>query len=460
MRFVFRLVVAAAHRHHSQQANMAAKLADALLARDRAALSRAITLAESRAPRHREAINTMLNALLPRRAGLRSSLRIGISGPPGAGKSTLIEALGNELLSRGNALAVLAIDPSSSRSGGSILGDKTRMPTLAADRRAFVRPSPTRGALGGVARRTEDAILLCECAGYDRVIVETVGVGQSEVAVAGMVDVFVLLVPPAAGDELQGIKRGIMELADIVIVTKADGPLRAAAGKAASQLRSALKVMQPRSPHWNTRVLQVSALSQLRAPQPQFDIGGETGDDDESGSGDGESGSGDAPKDGTGDRDGAGARASDSTKLDSGPTKLDTGPTKLDSDSTKLDSGPTKLDSGRSKRRAAALVESVATVADCLDEFQAVMTAAGAHTRRREAQATLSVRTHALAALLERLGEEGEVEALVRTLAAQTARGTLAASQAGALIAARVLGGGAPLRPSLEAAKAIRSDPT
>ena len=395
---------------------MATKLAEALLARDRAALSRAITLAESRAPRHREAINTMLNALLPRRAGLRSSLRIGISGPPGAGKSTLIEALGNELLSRGNALAVLAIDPSSSRSGGSILGDKTRMPTLAADRRAFVRPSPTRGALGGVARRTEDAILLCECAGYDRVIVETVGVGQSEVAVAGMVDVFVLLVPPAAGDELQGIKRGIMELADIVIVTKADGPLRAAAGKAASQLRSALKVMQPRSPHWNTRVLQVSALSQLRAPQPQFDIGGETGDDGESGSGDGESV----------------ARASDSTKLDS----------------------------GRSKRRAAALVESVATVADCLDEFQAVMTAAGAHTRRREAQATLSVRTHALAALLERLGEEGEVEALVSTLAAQTARGTLAASQAGALIAARVLGGGAPLRPSLEAAKAIRSDLT
>jgi len=402
---------------------MATKLAEALLARDRAALSRAITLAESRAPRHREAINTMLNALLPRRAGLRSSLRIGISGPPGAGKSTLIEALGNELLSRGNALAVLAIDPSSSRSGGSILGDKTRMPTLAADRRAFVRPSPTRGALGGVARRTEDAILLCECAGYDRVIVETVGVGQSEVAVAGMVDVFVLLVPPAAGDELQGIKRGIMELADIVIVTKADGPLRAAAGKAASQLRSALKVMQPRSPHWNTRVLQVSALSQLRAPQPQFDIGGETGDDGESGSGDGESGSGDGE---------SVARASDSTKLDS----------------------------GRSKRRAAALVESVATVADCLDEFQAAMTAAGAHTRRREAQATLSVRTHALAALLERLGEEGEVEALVRTLAAQTASGTLAASQAGALIAARVLGGGAPLRPSLEAAKAIRSDPT
>ena len=439
---------------------MATKLAEALLARDRAALSRAITLAESRAPRHREAINTMLNALLPRRAGLRSSLRIGISGPPGAGKSTLIEALGNELLSRGNALAVLAIDPSSSRSGGSILGDKTRMQTLAADRRAFVRPSPTRGALGGVARRTEDAILLCECAGYDRVIVETVGVGQSEVAVAGMVDVFVLLVPPAAGDELQGIKRGIMELADIVIVTKADGPLRAAAGKAASQLRSALKVMQPRSPHWNTRVLQVSALSQLRAPQPQFDIGGETGDDGESGSGDGESGSGDAPKDGTGARDGAGARASDSTKLDSGPTKLDSDSTKLDSDSTKLDNGPTKLDCGRSKRRAAALVESVATVADCLDEFQAVMTAAGAHTRRREAQATLSVRTHALAALLERLGEEGEVEALVSTLAAQTARGTLAASQAGALIAARVLGGGAPLRPSLEAAKAIRSDPT
>ena len=346
----------------------AARLAEALLARDRAALSRAITLAESRAPRHREAIDTMLNALLPRREGLRSSLRIGISGPPGAGKSTLIEALGNELLSRGNALAVLAIDPSSSRSGGSILGDKTRMPTLAADRRAFVRPSPTRGALGGVARRTEDAILLCECAGYNRVIVETVGVGQSEVAVAGMVDVFVLLIPPAAGDELQGIKRGIMELADIVIVTKADGPLRAAAGKAASQLRSALKVMQPRSPYWNTRVLQVSALSQLRAPQPLFDLGGETGDDGESGSDDGESGSGDAPRDGTGDRDGAGARARDATvdSVRSGSGR----------------SGSVRSDSCRPNRRAAALVESVATVADCLDEFEAVMMAAGAHTLR------------------------------------------------------------------------------
>ena len=345
----------------------AARLAEALLARDRAALSRAITLAESRAPRHREAIDTMLNALLPRREGLRS-LRIGISGPPGAGKSTLIEALGNELLSRGNALAVLAIDPSSSRSGGSILGDKTRMPTLAADRRAFVRPSPTRGALGGVARRTEDAILLCECAGYNRVIVETVGVGQSEVAVAGMVDVFVLLIPPAAGDELQGIKRGIMELADIVIVTKADGPLRAAAGKAASQLRSALKVMQPRSPYWNTRVLQVSALSQLRAPQPLFDLGGETGDDGESGSDDGESGSGDAPRDGTGDRDGAGARARDATvdSVRSGSGR----------------SGSVRSDSCRPNRRAAALVESVATVADCLDEFEAVMMAAGEHTLR------------------------------------------------------------------------------
>lgn len=220
----------------------AAKLAEALLRGERFALSRAITLVESRAPQHRSAVNTLLTAALPQRYAGTSSLRIGISGPPGAGKSTLIEALGNELLSRGNTLAVLAVDPSSTRSGGSVLGDKTRMPTLAADRRAFVRPSPAGGTLGGVARRTEDAMLLCECAGYDRIIVETVGVGQSEVAVAGMVDIFLLLIPPAAGDELQGIKRGIMELADVAIVTKADGELRGPAGQAASQLRAAFKV--------------------------------------------------------------------------------------------------------------------------------------------------------------------------------------------------------------------------
>ena len=219
-----------------------AKLAEALLRGERAALARSISLVESRAPRHRAVVEDLLCAVLGQRKTSESGLRIGISGPPGAGKSTLIEALGCELLRRNRSLAVLAVDPSSSRSGGSVLGDKTRMPTLSANRQAYVRPSPNRGALGGVARRTADAILLCECAGYDRIIVETVGVGQSEVAVAGMVDIFLLLVPPAAGDELQGIKRGIMELADVVIVTKADGELRTPAERAANQLRSAFKV--------------------------------------------------------------------------------------------------------------------------------------------------------------------------------------------------------------------------
>ena len=223
-------------------------LADRLIRGERAALARSLTLIESSARSMRPAADALLTATLHASTHSHSDvLRIGISGPPGAGKSTLIEALGLELVRRGHQLAVLAVDPSSQRSGGSILGDKTRMPHLAAEQHAFIRPSPARGALGGVARRTQDAMALCECAGYDRLIVETVGVGQSEVAVASMVDLFVLLVPPAAGDELQGIKRGIMELADVAVVTKSDGALRTAAADAAHQLRAAFKVMRPRS---------------------------------------------------------------------------------------------------------------------------------------------------------------------------------------------------------------------
>ena len=221
------------------------QLAAAMCRGDRVALSRALTLVESKNRQNQKDASQLLSAVLPQRPP--QSLRIGISGPPGTGKSTLIEALGGELVSRGHRLAVLAVDPSSQRSGGSIMGDKTRMPTLAVNQRAFIRPSPAQGVLGGVARRTSDAILCCECAGYDRVIVETVGVGQSETAVAGLVDMFVLLVPPAAGDGLQGVKRGIMELADLVVVTKADGALKEVANTMAQDMRSALRVLRPRT---------------------------------------------------------------------------------------------------------------------------------------------------------------------------------------------------------------------
>ena len=220
------------------------QLAAAMCRGDRVALSRALTLVESKNRQKQKEASQLLSSLPQRRA---QSLRIGISGPPGTGKSTLIEALGGELVSRGHRLAVLAVDPSSQRSGGSLMGDKTRMPTLAVNQRAFIRPSPAQGVLGGVARRTSDAILCCECAGYDRIIVETVGVGQSETAVSGLVDMFVLLVPPAAGDGLQGVKRGIMELADLVVVTKADGALEEVASTTAQDMRAALRVLRPRS---------------------------------------------------------------------------------------------------------------------------------------------------------------------------------------------------------------------
>ena len=201
-------------------------LAQRVLAGDRRALARAITLIESRRPDHQERAESLLARLLPR-IGKETgqAIRLGISGTPGAGKSTFIEALGRRLIEQGHKIAVLAVDPSSQRSGGSILGDKTRMQVLAQAPEAFIRPSPAGGTLGGVARRTREAALACEAAGYGVIVIETVGVGQSETAVADMVDCFALLLAPGGGDTLQGIKRGIIELADLVLVNKADGDL-------------------------------------------------------------------------------------------------------------------------------------------------------------------------------------------------------------------------------------------
>lgn len=224
---------------------------------DRRALARAITLVESTRADHRAVATRVLEQVL---ADTGSSVRVGISGAPGAGKSTFIEALGVHLAAAGHRVAVLAVDPSSSRSGGSILGDKTRMEELARRPEAFIRPSPAGGTLGGVARRTREAMLLCEAAGFDVVLVETVGVGQSEVAVADMVDSFLLLLAPGAGDELQGVKRGIVELADVVVVNKDDGDLAAAAARATADYQHALHLVRPRSDAWSPRVLRCSAL--------------------------------------------------------------------------------------------------------------------------------------------------------------------------------------------------------
>lgn len=222
----------------------------------RRALAKAITLVESTRSDHQVRAQQMLTALLPHTG---RAMRIGITGVPGAGKSTFIEAFGNYLLDAGKRLAVLAVDPSSSVSGGSILGDKTRMESLCQREEAFIRPSPTAGSLGGVTNRTREAMLLCEAAGFDVIIVETVGVGQSETAVAGMVDVFVLLQLPNAGDDLQAIKKGIVELADLIVFNKADIDERAA-GFARNQMQAALTMLRATSPNWRPPVLTVSAL--------------------------------------------------------------------------------------------------------------------------------------------------------------------------------------------------------
>ena len=232
-------------------------LAQRVLKGDRRALARAITLIESRRPEHQEQAQDLLAQLLPHTG---NAIRLGISGTPGAGKSTLIEALGRRVIGEGHKIAVLAVDPSSQRSGGSILGDKTRMQILSQAPEAFIRPSPTGGTLGGVARRTREAALTCEAAGYGVIVIETVGVGQSETTVAEMVDCFALLLAPGGGDELQGIKRGIIELADLVLVNKADGDLAAAAQRAQADYQAALHLLRPATPAWTPQVLACSAL--------------------------------------------------------------------------------------------------------------------------------------------------------------------------------------------------------
>ena len=234
-------------------------LVEGVIAGRRRALAKVITLVESTRADHQARATAVLDALLPHTG---RALRIGLTGVPGAGKSTFIEVFGLHLIEQGLKVAVLAVDPSSSRSGGSILGDKTRMERLCQAEAAFIRPSPSAGTLGGVAEKTREAMLVCEAAGYDVVIVETVGVGQSETVVAGMTDVFVLLQLPNSGDDLQAIKKGIMELADVVIYNKADIDATAA-DRAAMQMRSALSLLHPASPNWQPPVLKTSALNAL-----------------------------------------------------------------------------------------------------------------------------------------------------------------------------------------------------
>lgn len=229
---------------------------DRIAAGERAALARAITLVESRRADHQTKARDLLGRLMPLTGRAQ---RIGLTGVPGAGKSTTIEALGVNLTAAGHKVAVLAVDPSSGRTGGSILGDKTRMERLSVDPDAFIRPSPSGGTLGGVARKTREAMLLCEAAGFDVVIVETVGVGQSETVVAGMVDFFLALLIPAGGDELQGIKKGLIELADMIVINKADIDPKLAE-RSARDYRAALHILTPASADWSPPVLTVSGL--------------------------------------------------------------------------------------------------------------------------------------------------------------------------------------------------------
>src|SRR5579863_8034184 len=240
------------------------RLARAIRSGDRSVLSRAITLTESKRADHRRTAAALTQALL----GLTGkAIRVGITGAPGVGKSTTIDALGTMLTRAGHKVAVLAVDPSSRRTGGSILADKTRMAQLATDPNAFIRPSPASGTLGGVAAKTRETMLLCEAAGYDVILVETVGVGQSEIAVADMTDFFLLLMLPGAGDELQGLKKGVVELADMIAVNKADGDNIVRAKAAAAEYRAALHILSPRSPHWSPPVVTYSAFPRHAIPQ-------------------------------------------------------------------------------------------------------------------------------------------------------------------------------------------------
>jgi GTPase len=234
------------------------ELAAAVRRGERRGLARAVTLVESSRPAHRAVAEGLIAALLPVTGG---ATRIGISGPPGAGKSTFIERFGLDGVARGRRIAVLAVDPGSKRGGGAILGDKTRMTELSRNPAAFIRPSSAGTETGGVARRTRDAILVCEAAGFDTVLVETVGAGQAETTVADMVDMFLLILPPAAGDELQGLKRGIIELADLILINKADGALLEHARRAIAEYSNALHLIRPSLPEWRTTVRGVSALT-------------------------------------------------------------------------------------------------------------------------------------------------------------------------------------------------------
>ncbi|EKD39392.1 MAG: hypothetical protein ACD_75C00425G0006 [uncultured bacterium] len=230
---------------------------DGVLNRNRLALAKTITLIESTLPAHQNMARTIVDLLLPHTG---KGTRLGITGVPGAGKSTYIESFGTMLTELGHRVAVLAIDPSSSRSGGSILGDKTRMEKLAVDKNAFIRPSPSGGTLGGVGRKTRESMLVCEAAGYDVVIIETVGVGQSETTVASMVDFFLVLMIAGAGDELQGIKKGVLEVADAIVINKADGDNIVRAEMARKEYQTALHMLMPFSPSWTPPVLTCSAI--------------------------------------------------------------------------------------------------------------------------------------------------------------------------------------------------------
>jgi len=233
-------------------------LARGIRAGERAAIARAITLVESRRGDHQKAARLLVQDLLP---STGKSVRVGVTGAPGVGKSTTIDVLGSFLTAAGHKVAVLAVDPSSVRSGGSILADKTRMARLASDPNAFVRPSPSSGTLGGVAAKTRESMLVCEAAGYDIVLVETIGTGQSETMVADMTDCFLVLMLPGAGDEMQGLKKGVVELADLIAVNKADGDNVKRAKAAAAEYRAALHILTPRSPSWSPPVLTFSALT-------------------------------------------------------------------------------------------------------------------------------------------------------------------------------------------------------
>ena len=248
----------------SMDAESASAFRDAIRRGDRRAIARTITLLESTRADQAALGQAILDALVAETGG---ATRVGITGPPGVGKSTLIEALGLHLLAQQHRVAVLAVDPSSPVSGGSILGDKTRMDRLAQDERAFIRPSPSGGSLGGVAQRTREAMLVCEAAGYDVVLVETVGIGQSEIAVHSMVDFFLVLVQPGAGDELQGLKKGVLELADALVVTKADGEQRASAERSRSEHARALELLRAPSPSWRPRVLIASGSTGEGIPE-------------------------------------------------------------------------------------------------------------------------------------------------------------------------------------------------